>query len=143
MRHTVNGVAVSKNVIRQTLVNENYTGHFGGGIHETDTGCANPALDVTFENISVLNISQSGTTIAMTTASTNGSCSYAGTLTQYGQMGDVIGAFSCSDGSNGSFEIFEFEVTELSVIGRFNATYASPAGRQGTGWFGGLTVTTF
>ena len=75
--------------------------------------------------------------------STGGSCAYAGTLTQYGQMGDVVGSFSCSSGNRGTFDLFEFQVTEYSVIGRFTASATVPAGCQATGWFGGLTVTTF
>jgi hypothetical protein len=143
LSYTVDGVVVSKNAIRQTLVAENYSGHFGGGIHETDTGCANPAFNGTVENIGVLNVVQNGTAVTMTAVSPNGSCAYSGTLAQYGQMGDVVGIFSCSGGNSGSFHIFEFQVTEHSIIGRFAASTTNPAGCQASGWFGGLTVTTF
>lgn len=143
--YTVNGVAVGKNVLRQTLVNENYAGHFGGGIHQVNTGCIDPALNTTIENIGVLNITQVGTNVAITAAANGGSCSYAGSLTQYGQMGDIVGAFVCTDGSAGSFHAFELQVTEVSIIGRFTASYvaALAVGCQATGWLGGLAVTTF
>jgi hypothetical protein len=144
LSYTVDGVSVIKSVTRQTLVNENYSGHFGGGIHETDTGCANPAYNGTIEDIGVLNIVQNGMAITMTSLPiTGGSCAYSGTLAQFGQMGDVVGIFSCSSGSYGSFHIFEFQVTPYSVIGRFTASATVPAGCQATGWFGGLRVTTF
>lgn len=142
LTYSVNGVMVAKSLTRQTLVNENYSGHFGGGIHETDTLCFNSASNGTIENIGVLNISQIGTSVTITATSNSGSCSYVGALTQHGQMGDVVGTFSCSNGANGSFHIFEFQVTEYSIIGRFTASYSS-AGCQATGWFGGLKVTTF
>ena len=144
LSYTVDGVAVSKNVIRQTLINENYSGHFGGGIHETDTSCASPANNGTRENIGILNIVQSGSAITMTSLPANGgSCAYSGTLAQYGQMGDVVGIFSCSNGSAGSFHIFEMQITEYSLVGRFTASATAPAGCQASGWFGGLAVTTF
>ena len=141
--YTADGVAVTKSVIRQTLENENYSGHYGGGIHETDTNCANPANNGTRENIGILNVVQSGTAITMTSLpATGGSCAYSGTLTQYGQMGDVVGIYSCSDGGSGSFHLFEMGVTLNSLVGRFTASSAVPAGCQASGWFGGLVVTT-
>ena len=104
LSYAVDGVPVTKNAIRQTLVNEDYSGHFAGGFHETDTACANSALNGTTESIGVLNIVQSGAAITVTSLpSTGGSCAYAGMLTQYGQMGDVVGSFSCSNGSRGTF----------------------------------------
>lgn len=142
--YTVGDVAISKNVVRQTLFNENYSGHFGGGFHQLNTGCANTALNTTIENIGVVDIAQTGTTVTIATVPTSGArCSYSGTLIQFGQMGDVTGAFSCNDGSGGFFHAFELQVTELSFIGRFTASYTTPTGCQATGWFGGLTVTTF
>ena len=39
LTYSVDGVGVSKNITRQTLVNENYNGRFGGGIHQDRTGC--------------------------------------------------------------------------------------------------------
>jgi hypothetical protein len=143
LSYTVDGVAVSKDATRQTLVAENYSGHFGGGIHETDTGCANPAFNTTSENIGALNITQNGAAITMIAASNANTCSYAGVLAQFGQFGDVFGTFACGNGANGSFHLFEFQVTEFSIIGRFTAAYSNPAGCQGSGWFGGMKVTTF
>lgn len=141
LSYTVDGVAVSKNAIRQTLVAENYSGHFGGGIHQDTTSCG--ARNGTFEQVGIVNVVQSGTAVTITTAVPGGTCAYAGTLAQYGQMGQIIGSFSCSDGSGGSFNAFEMQVTEFSMTGRFTAAYSVPAGCQASGWFGGLTVTTF
>jgi hypothetical protein len=144
--YTVNGVAVSKNVIRQKLVLQDYSGHFGGGIHQTTTGCASPSVNGTVEKIGVIDISQSDGMITIAAAASSGACSYNGTLTQFGQMGDVVGSFLCLDGSIGTFHIFALQVTDLSVVAKFNASYSAPApaaGCQATGWFGGTTITTF
>src|SRR5215472_10974412 len=66
LSYTIDGVAVSKNLIRQTLVSENYGGHFAGGIHQTNAGCANPDFNGTFEQIGVLNVVQNGSALTMT-----------------------------------------------------------------------------
>jgi len=143
LSYTVDGIAVMKKATRQTLTLEDYNGHFGGGIHQTNTFCSNPAFNGTFEDVGVLNIVQSGTAFTMTAVSAKGSsCAYSGTLTQSGQMGSVLGSFSCTDGSRGSFNAFEMQVTEIGLTGRFTASYTAPAACQATGWFGGLLVTT-
>jgi hypothetical protein len=148
LNYDVNGVAVTKSLVRETLVNETYAGHFGGSIREVDT-CQNPALNGTFENLGIVNISQSGTAVTIAVSPLDGSpltgppCQYSGTLTQFGQMGDVVGTYTCGDGGAGTFEVFEFQVTEFSVTGRFSATYTdgTKAGCQGTGYFVGMAAT--
>lgn len=142
--YTVNGIQVVKDVIRQSLVNENYSGHFAGGVHQVNTGCSVPANNGTREQAGIVDIFQSGTAMTINTSSSGGSgCAYTGSLTQYGQMGQLVGTFACSDGSVGGFAAIEMQVTEFSVSGRFNASYVLPAGCQATGWFGGVAVTTF
>lgn len=145
LSYTVDGVVVTKNLVRQTLVNENYSGRFAGGIHQTSTGCANPDFNGTFEQIGVLNVVQNGsaTTVSFFEPEEGGSCLYGGTLTQYGQMGDVVGTYSCTSGFSGYFHIFELQVTEYSLTGRISTSNTVPAGCQTSGWLGGMTVTTF
>jgi hypothetical protein len=58
-------------------------------------------------------------------------------------MGEIDGSYACTDGTAGAFTIFEMQVNETGITGRFNATASSPPGCQSTGWFGGLVVTTF
>jgi hypothetical protein len=144
LSYSVDGVTVTKNAIRQTLVFDNFSGHYGGGIHEVVTGCPNPAFNGTSENIGILNITQNGAAITLQSfPATGGSCSYAGTLSQFGQMGDVIGSYTCSNGDAGTFHLFEMQVTITGLTGRFIAASSSLPGCQATGWFGGLVVTTF
>ena len=144
LSYTVNGVMVTKNMIRFTFANQDYSGHFGGGLHSDVTGCANPAFNGTVENIGVLNVSQNGQAITLQAfPASGGSCSYPGTLTQYGQMGAVSGSYVCTDGESGTFQLFEMQVNITGVTGRFSATATTPPGCHSTGWFGGLRVTTF
>jgi hypothetical protein len=144
LSYNVNGVAVVKNLLRQTLVAENYSGHFAGGFHSDVTGCANPSLNGTTEYAAITNIVQAGAAMTVTISdSSGGVCTYNGTLSQFGQMGQINGNFTCTSGAAGSFAAFELEITEFSVIGRFSATSTIFAGCQASGWFGGLRVTTF
>jgi hypothetical protein len=140
----VDGVFLVKNATRQFVVYDDFSGHFGGGIHQTTSGCVNPGFNGTFEDIGTLNITQNGQSIALTSVpTTGGSCSYNGTLTQAGQMGGVTGSFVCSSGETGDFQIYEMQVNPIGVTGRFTANTNIPAGCQADGWFGGIRVTTF
>jgi hypothetical protein len=145
LTYVVNGATVVKNVVRQTLVLDDFSGHYGGGIHSDVTNCANPAFNGTAESFGVLNITQNGSAIAIQSAPVSGaSCSYTGTLSQFGQMGEIDnGTFSCTNGNVGTFQSFEMQVNETGVTGRFSASNPALPGCQSTGWFGGLVVTTF
>ena len=144
LNYSVDGVAVAKNLVRETLVQDNFSGRYGGGLHQTLSGCANPGFNGTNESIGVLSIAQNGAAINLQSFPyAGGSCSFPGTLTQAGQMGDVTGSFSCTDGTFGTFHLFEMQVNITGITGRFTSSYSNPPACQGSGWFGGLVVTTF
>ena len=144
LSYSVDGVPVSKNVVRQLLVLDTFSGHYGGGIHQTLSSCSNPGFNGTNEAIGVLNVMQNGSAITLQSLPfPAGSCSFPGTLSQAGQMGDVTGSFSCSDGTSGTFHLFEMQVNITGLTGRLTTSYSSPPGCQGTGWFGGVVVTTY
>jgi hypothetical protein len=144
LTYNVGGLSVSKNLIRQAIALDDFSGHYGGGLHEVDAGCVNPANNGTVESIGTVNITQNGTAITMQTFPTNGGgCSYPGTLSQLGQMAEVTGSYACSNGGTGTFHLFEMQVNLTGFTGRFTASSANVPGCQATGWFGGLRVTTF
>ncbi|HEY2862786.1 MAG TPA: hypothetical protein VGK37_04105 [Casimicrobiaceae bacterium] len=144
LSYSVDGVAVAKNVVRQTLINDNFSGHYAGGLHEQLSNCSNPAFNGTVEDAGIFNIVQSGTaiTISVTASLSGGVCTYSGTFGQDGQMGSVNGTYSCNTGNFGSFTASEMQVNRTGFTGRF--TDASTAlGCSGSGWFGGVHTTTF
>lgn len=144
LSYDVDGVSVAKKLIRQTLRNEDYRGHFGGAVHEFTTGCPNPSNNGTSEPLGTIDIAQQGTLLTLNnTAMTGGNCTYTGVLQQFGRMGDVVGNYSCQNGWTGTFHIYEFQVNEFGVSGRFTKTATTPLGCQSSGWFGGVLVTTF
>jgi len=140
----VDGVTVVKNPTRQFLAFDNFNGHYGGGLHADTTGCVNPAFNGVAENLGILNFTQNGQTVGLAILPTKGaSCSFAGTLTQAGQMGAVSGSYVCNDGDAGTFQLFEMQVNVTGVTGRFTSDSSTRAGCQGAGWLGGFRVTTF
>lgn len=144
LQYAVDGVQVTKNATRQTLVAENYNGHFGAVFHEVVSGCANVSFDNTAEGTGVLNIAQNGSAVAMTFSNTNGAtCTYNGTLGQFGQMGSIVTSYACSNGAAGTYQLFEIQVTEFNITARFASTSTVATGCQSTGWLSGSTVTTF
>ena len=145
LTYDVDGVPVTKSLIRETLVNEDYEGHFGGVIHEDVGACLNPANNGTTETVGQLGIKMLSQVLIGIGSKPNTpeACEYDGVLQQFGQMGDVVGSYSCVDGRAGSFHIFEFQVNELGVTGRLTKSATIPAGCLAEGWFGGVTVTTF
>ena len=144
LTYTVDGVVVHKEIVRQTLVNDDFSGRYAGGLHEEFVGCSNLASARTVENAGILEITQSGTSITLTTTPvTGGSCTYSGTLTQSGQMGSINGgSYSCADGSFGNFVAYELQVNITGITGRFSDS-ATSLQCSGTGWFGGVRTTLF
>ncbi len=144
LAYTVGAVTVSKNLVRQPIAVDDFSGHYGGGLHEVNTGCVNQSLNGTTEAAGLLSITQNGSNITFQSSPITGSpCSYVGALTQAGQMGAVSGSYSCTSGDTGTFSLFEMQVNPTGVTGRFTATSNTLAGCQSTGWFGGLRLTTF
>ena len=144
LRYDVDGVSVVKNMARQFVVYDDFSGHFFGGVHQTVAGCANPAFNGTSEPVGTLNITQNGQAITITNNPTSGAvCTFSGTLSQLGQMGAVQGTYTCNTADTGTFQIFEMQVNPNAVSGRFSLVSGNVAGCQASGYFGGMRISTF
>jgi hypothetical protein len=142
LTYIVNGVTVVKNVVRQTLVFDDYSGHYAGYVHREFAGCPNNS---TAEVPRITDITQNGTAINIleTFPSLGGSCTFIGTVSEFGQMGDFQGTYVCSDGSGGTSEWLEVQVTRSGLSNRHMIGYTNPPGCQENGYFAGARVTTF
>ena len=145
LTYGIDGVNVVKNVTRETLVLDDFSGRYGMGLHFVNTSCVDPTLNGTRDALGILDITQNGSAIALQLANpaTSASCAYAGPLSQFGQLGNVQGSYACTDGTEGTFEFFEMQVTISGITGRFAFDEFSTTGCQSTGWFGGSRATTF
>jgi hypothetical protein len=118
LTYTVDGLAVSKSVIRQTLVNEAIGGVYDVVISQVQT-CSPPLSSGTFTGRFTFNVSQVGNNVVgVTTNAAGGVCTLTGTYTQFGKMGSVGGDYSCATGENGVFNLFEIVVTETGMLAR-------------------------
>lgn len=141
LSYSVDGVSVTKNVVRQTLVNDDFNGNYDGGLHEVFGNCANPGNNGAFATAGLVDVHQAGTAITINTYPIVGAgCTYSGTLSQYGQMGDITGTYACTNGLFGTFHAFELQVNISGFTGRFTDN-ATALQCSGSGWFGGLRNT--
>ncbi len=120
LTYTIDGVSVSKAVVRQTLVNDDLSGNYLGVLYLL--------LDCPLDNVAVTTpatqgtISQSGTQFQyQETGNGENACTWTGTWTQQGVLGRVDGTVSCIDGMNGTFAMSEVASSLLSVSGRVSA----------------------
>ena len=142
--YDVDGVNVSKNVVREGIALDDFSGHFAGALHRAVSGCTNPAQNGVTETLGVTYVTQSGTSLEMTNfPMVGGSCTFTGTLTQAGQMGSATGSYTCTGGESGTFVMYEMQVTPSGLSSRFTTQSPMNPGCQGLGWLGGTYVTNF
>jgi hypothetical protein len=137
--YSINGVMVTKNVVRQTLVIDNNTGTYLGAIKYTAAACTNPATDTTVEQFAVIDVTQlaDSTIIITSTDGTGTELRFSGTLTQAGQFGTIFGEYSSSTGDAGGFAM-----AEVNAQGNYRTARvllnSSNFGCQSNGYLGGM-----
>lgn len=115
-QYTADGAFVTKQVVRQTWVNNNLTGSFIGGANGTYTNC--PGFNGYIEESAAVAITHNGTAIAITAQGAAATCTYNGQYSQRGRMGAATGSFSCTNGFTGQFSAAELEASISHVAGR-------------------------
>ena len=139
LTYDVDGVTVVKNVTRQTLVLDDYSGTYLGPIHATATGCTDPSgntppFDVPMTTISV---TQSGQSIIMMISVLGSSLTIIGALTQDGQFGTVLGTYTSTEGELGNATVSEMNVQVNALTASF-VTTSTNDGCKTTGYFAGM-----
>ncbi|HJU21468.1 MAG TPA: hypothetical protein VJ891_03075 [Casimicrobiaceae bacterium] len=136
LTYSVDGVVVTKTLQRQTWKSENYTGNYIAGYSITLSSCNPASLDGVQETGGSLAVNHSGNAIAMTSTTAIATCTYNGSYAQTGKLGEVGGTYSCTDGTAGTFSMFEMSPT-------LNGFTAFAVGQnqfcQWSGSFGGIT----
>ena len=120
LTYSVDGVLVTKSLTRQTFRANTMTGQYGGVINQSQSGCANPFDNGSAEVTAGISMSNSATTLSMTTNSGGQVCTYTGDYIQTGRMGSSTGTYVCP-GISGTYDLFELEATPRSITGRFTA----------------------
>lgn len=136
LQYSVDGVAVTKVIERQTWGSENYTGSYLGGYSVTATNCSPSYLNGVQEVVGALSVTQSGSNVTMTANTGSTSCTFSGAYAQAGKYGQVQGSYACGDGTGGTFTASEM----MPSINGFTA-YVTGQNQycQWSGTLGGIT----
>jgi hypothetical protein len=139
LTYVVDGVLVIKNVTRQTLVFDNFSGFYLGAIHLAITGCFNPAQNGTGETLGTFSMTQNGQTSSFTFIAASGvNFTIAGTaFFQDGQFGAASGTYTSSVGEVGNAGLFEMNVQYNALTSRLSLN-STNNGCQSTGYLGGI-----
>lgn len=120
LSYSVDGVIVSKQVVRQTLKTIPVGGTYLGSVYAVVTGCINPAQNGTFSRYANIRVVQ-GVTGAMTidyTVQGGNTCSFTGNANQFGQVYQMpSAAYSC--GAGGPVLVSGLKATTQGIEGEW------------------------
>jgi ribosomal protein L31 len=130
MTYTVDGTRVDKTVTRQPLRGENIGGSYIGGWVGDQTACTPASDNGPFEEDLTITITHpANNSVTMTLQSGSDICTFAGTYSQSGHMGQIQNAsISCPSSSGtitGTLNVYEIERSISGFSARFNGRYGS------------------
>ena len=120
LNYSVDGAFVTKSITRQTFRNNDLTGGYAGVFRESSSGCSNVANNGTVESVVGVSITNSATTLAISTNENGSICNYVGDYQQAGRMGSSTGTYTCP-GVAGSYDMVEIEANPSGITARFTA----------------------
>ena len=138
LTYSVDGVQVTKEVQRETLVLDDYTGNYFSSTKLQSSGCADPMQDGVTVGAVSMNINQTITDMSMVWAFDSGNvCTYSGAYGQAGHLGTFVGNFSCTNGDAGQMVLYEMRHRPGTISGQLSGS-GSNTGCQYTGDFSGI-----
>ena len=137
--YSVNGLSVSKFVVRETLVADDYSGTYKGALHHTTVGCADPARNTGASEVAAtVSVIQSGRTIALTISENDVTTNVSGTISQLGQFGAVAGSYTRSIAGSGNANFTEMNVQLNGLAMSFDLIDTSMGVCHDSGYFAGI-----
>jgi hypothetical protein len=145
--YTVNGVSVTRSIVRQTWRATVLTGNYVGGMVGQGTGCGagNDGAVIINGELSVNHSNPNTPIFRIDFFAANGQpgvCTYTGTYGQEGKMGRVIGGtFSCAientaNAPAGSFTLSQVQASTNGMTARYSGS--DQFCTNYTGFFGGI-----
>jgi len=123
--YSVNGVPVTKSIVREFITFDDFSGSYAGGIQLTQSGCTDPSKNGTFDDFTNVTITQNGQSLGLTITTTTGlNCTFQGVLTQAGRFGAANGTFVCN-GKTSPGGLFNMVVAPRSIVTNFSSTDSS------------------
>jgi len=133
LTYTVDGVTVNKEVQRQPLTLDDYSGEYVATDTRVTTGCLDAANNGTFTFPATVEFTHSGQAMsAEWTLGNAGVCTHTGTYSQLGRMGTFVADYTCTSGEVGTATWTEM----TSSLGIFKArlqTHSTNLGCTTTG----------
>lgn len=119
LQYSVDGTIVTKNVQRQTLVDNNLSGTYLGSLSDLSSGCTHVADNGTRRSeLGTITITHNGTSVTLQ----GPTCAYTGTYGQAGQAGVMSATYTCSDGRSGNASFYDLRVEVTGILGSYTAT---------------------
>jgi hypothetical protein len=116
LRYSVDGTVVTKNVQRQTLLDNNLAGTYLGATQDLTSGCANPANNgIRTSDVGTITITHGGSAVTIQAPT----CTFSGTYGQDGQAGSVAGTYTCTTGSSGTITFYDLRSEVSGIMGRY------------------------
>lgn len=118
LTYGIDGVTVSKKVVRQPVENDNYAGQYFGAL-----SWVNSCTGV-HENYVEIAVTQVGSNVTLnwSNQTTRDGCSFAGVLGLDGQFGAMSGQFQCAPvHDDGEFNLTVLRVTPEAITGRYDS----------------------
>jgi hypothetical protein len=120
LTYTVDGVHVDKIVNRFAFAKNSLAGNYIG--HIVSIAPAAPAEPVT------MTIDDGSDQVVIDTTSSRGTCRYTSPILQKGELRELNGAFTCSDGRAGTFQMHDMIVEWSGFVGWLSSS-AIPSGK--------------
>jgi hypothetical protein len=138
LTYDVDGVQVVKNLVRELLRFDDFTGTYIGALHGSAVNCTNPANNIAnVEASGTLTVTQSGPFLTIDFSTLGVSITMTGALAQDGQFGNVNGTYTSSTGEAGNSLAFEMNVQFNAITMRFQQNSTND-GCQNSGYMGGI-----
>ncbi len=123
LAYAIDGVSVTKNVVRQTFRNNDMTGDYMGAMKSTQSGCRSLFDNGDFNDSVEYSVTSSATNFSMrVTQLDRSTCTYTGNYVQSGRFGSSEGTYTCTRGATGTYQVVELEAGISGFTGRYAAS---------------------
>jgi len=121
LQYSVDGVAVSKTVVRQLLRYDNYSGTYVTTVFLVASHCSSFPADRAPTGSFLITVDQTENTMTLSGAFAHPSaCTYTGTYVQAGRVGALGAAYTCADGDKGNMNFFDLTRRPGMIAGRLS-----------------------
>jgi len=123
--YSVDGIGVTKSVVRQLLQYDDYSGTYMGAMRYSTTGCSDPTQNTHGDLFVTFQIIQNGQSITMAISGSGlGVFTVSGTLAQAGQFGTLSGTYTSTAGEvgNAGVELMNVQVRSFTGLFFLNST---------------------